>query len=371
MTQFGPKLFAFKASRMTSDADDPGLTLERLQSNQARGIETNFVTDNNLMIEVDKACEVERPATDETLAELKLLEWVHFLRACDRQGLHYALTPFFAYEEMPASLARARAARLDAFARKFGLSWHDEESHLDFPYLGRTDLTFEGLDRTQQAMMSLSFSALLLMLVIQRDGAEFSPIGKFGRYLREYKKRIGTVSLREIAIARYVFATQAECPGELDYVRSRIEKNFARKSGKRPRNVEEMYATALNASFDLFLFSAMNVADTHGLEGRPLDCWLVTMDEKLKEYNSLCFNVGGGTGQAGLFTMITSHEEASDYWRKTGEALYKFAGEGSERVRESMRLRARGVDNRDAIAAKIAALPEKARAVMVLARTGL
>jgi hypothetical protein len=371
MTQFGIKLHAIKASRPTSEEDDPSLTFDRLQSNQARGIETNFVTDNNLMIEVDRASEVGRPATDGTLAELDLFEWVNFLRECDSRGLHYRLTPFFAYAEMPARLAQSRASRLQQFSRKFGLIWHDEEPDPDFSCLGRADLTFEGLDAHQQSILSLSFSALLLMLVVNRDGAEFSPLGKFQRYLREYKKLIGTVSLREIAISRYVFATQAECPGSLDQVRSRVERNFARKNDKRPRNVEEMCATALNGAFDLLLFTAMNVADTNGLSGRRLDCWLFTLDGKLKEYNDLCFNVGSGTGQAGLFTAITTHAAASEYWLHTSEVLHKFAAEGSKRVLRSMMQRALGADDSNDILKKIAELPGKARAVIALAKTGL
>lgn len=372
MTQFGTKLHAFKASRNDGDEPDPTLTFARLRANQEAGIETNFVADNNLMIEVDKACEPERPATDATLNDLKLLEWVNFLRECDRQYLHYAFTPFFAYAEMPANLARSRAVRLYQFAEKFGLAWHDEESDVGAFDVGRTDLTFDGLDKHQQAIMALSFSALLLMLLIVRDGEEFSPLGKFRRYVREYKRLIGTVSLREIAIARYVFATQAECPGSLDQTRSRIEKNFARhKNGKRPQSVEDMCGTALNGAFDLLLFNAMNIADTKGLDGRVLDCWLFTFDGKLKDYNDLCFNVSLGTGQAGLFTAFTTHADVSEYWQQTAELLHKFAIEGSKRAVSNMLQRLTGSANDRDIQMKIGELPGKARAVIALAYAGL
>jgi hypothetical protein len=372
MTQFGSKLYALKASRHNNEEPDPSLTLERLRINQEAGVETNFVTDNNLMIEIDKACEPDRPASDTTLEDLKILEWVNFLRECDNQRLHYAFTPFFAYAEMPTKLAQSRAARLYHFAEKFGLAWHDEEPNPDFSTVGRADLTFEGLDTNQQTIMSLSFSALLLMLLINRDGADFSPIGKFRRYLREYKRLIGTVSLREIAIARYVFATQEDCLGSLDRTRSRIELNFARnKKGKRPQNVEDMCATALNGAFDLLLFNVMNIADTKGLDSRKLDCWLFTFDGKLKDYNDLCFNVGMGTDQAGLFAAITTHADVSEYWQQTSEILHKFALEGSKRVLKSMFNRALGLDDDEEIKRKIAELPDKARRIIALAKAGL
>lgn len=370
MTQFG-KIHALKASRSDHNVGDPALDFDRLLSNQSRGIETNFLADNNLMIDVDDACNADRPATNATLDALGLLEWVNFLRQCDSRGLRYAFTPFFAYAEMPRELAQSRASHLNDFARKFGLQWLDDEGSPDFAQLGRADQTFDSLDKDQQTFLAISFAALLLMLVVNRDGAEFSPLGKFRRYLREYKRLIGTVSVRELAIARYVFATQSDCPGALDRVRSRIEKNFARKDGKRPKDIESMYATALNGAFDLMLFMAMNVADTRGLEGRPLDCWLFTRDEKLKEYNDLCFNADMGTGQAGLFTVVNSHVDVSEYWRQSGEALHQFASEGSKRVLQSMARRALGLEDDGAILDRILRLPEKAYAVMNLAKTGL
>ncbi len=121
------------------------LDFDRLASNQRRGIETNFVADTNLLIQVDKALEEGREATDVTLVEFGLLEWVTFLRECDKRGLHYAFTLFFAYAEMPAEFAQQRAVRLQRFARKFGLLWADDEVSLkDVSTLGRVDMTFEG-----------------------------------------------------------------------------------------------------------------------------------------------------------------------------------------------------------------------------------
>jgi hypothetical protein len=373
MTQFGAKLHAFKSSRTTDADPESSLTFERLQANQKAGIETNFVTDNNLMIQIDDACESSVPATDAALEKFEILEWVNFLRLCDSQDLHYTFTPYFAYAEMPAKLAQSRAARLHKFAKKFGLVWHDNDLDPDFSGVGRTDFTFDGLDQNHQTILGLSFSALLLMLLINRDGEEFSPLGKFNRYLREYKRLIGTVSLKEIAIARYVFSTQADCPGPLDNMRSHVERNFARKNKKHPKNIEDMCATALNGAFDLLLFNAMNIADTKGLDGRRLDCWLVTLDGKLKLYNDLCYSVGMGTNQAGLFTMITTHTDVSEYWQKTSEILHKFALDGSKRALESMLKRANGMnlEEEKAIRMKIAALPDKARSVIALAEAGL
>lgn len=370
MTQFG-NIYAFKTSRSDHEQTDPVLDLDRLRSNLSQGIESNFLADTNVMIEVDSACEPGTPATDATLETYGLLDWVSFLRQCDLLGLPYVFTPYFAYAEMPRQLAIARASRLNEFSRKFGLQWVDDGTTPDFSELGRVDATFESLDSDQQTLLAISFASLLLMLVVNRDGTYFSPLGKFRRYLREHKRLIGIVSVRELSIARYVFATQEDCPGELDRLRSRIEKNFARRNNKRPTTIENLQAVALNGAFDLMLFLAMNVADTKGLDGRPLDCWLFTADDKLQEFNSLCFNTGFGTGQAGLFTVLHHHADVSKYWKESAEALNQVTSEGSRRVIQSMVRHATGIEDKAAIFKTIAAFSSKAHAVIQLAKTGL
>lgn len=371
MTQFG-NVFAIKASRVTPDQADPVLDLNRIRTNQEQGRVSSFIPDQNVMIDVDSACGVDEPATDETLEKYGLLEWVNFLKQCDCQGLQYSLSPFFAFNEMPRKLAQERASRHNEFSKKFGLNWIDDgPDHPAYSELGRGAPTFESLDHTEQCLMGISFAALLLMLVIQRDGGEFSPVGKFRRYVSEYKRHIGVVSVRELAIARYVFATPNDCLGELDYVRSRIVKNFAKKGDKYPKTWQEMEAIALNGASDLLLFTGMNIAESKGIEGRPHDCWLFTKDQKLREYNELCFNTSFGTDQVGLFTVHQKHTELSDYWINTLGALQSVTSAGARRVMKRMTRDLLGQKDPDEIQKKIFEFPSKARAILQLAEHGL
>ncbi|VWB43061.1 hypothetical protein [Burkholderia lata] len=373
MTAFGT-IFAYKASRTTAESEDPVLDFDRIASNQRRGIETNFVADTNLMIQIDEALDVARPATDVTLRELGLLEWVTFLRECDKRGLHYAFSPFFAYAEMPAKYAQLRAARLQTFAAKFGLLWADDEiSVKDVSALGREDMTFEGLSEHHQMLVAISFSTLLLMLTVQRDGVDFSSVGKYRRFLREHKAHIGTVSVRELAIARYVFASPEDCPGPLNELRAKVKNNFAAvpRKGRAPRDHAEMCATALNGALDLMLFHALNVADTNGLDGRKLDCWLHSSDGKLKVFNELCYNLDLGTGQAGLFAAVSSHEDVSEYWCQTRENLHEIVRAGSKRAFHNIVRNVLGVDDDAAKLAKLRKLPELAKRMIELSALNL
>ncbi|HFT8011408.1 TPA: hypothetical protein ACU9T0_007091 [Burkholderia cenocepacia] len=373
MTAFGT-IFAYKASRNRAESEDPVLDFDRIASNQRRGIETNFVADTNLMIQVDEALDAARPAADTTLKDLGLLEWVTFLRECDKRGLHYAFSPFFAYAEMPAKYAQLRAARLQTFAEKFGLLWADDEISVeDVSTLGREDMTFDGLSEHHQMLLAISFSTLLLMLTVQRDGAEFSSVGKYRRFLREHKAHIGTVSVRELAIARYVFASPEDCPGQLNELRAKVKNNFAAvpRKGRAPRDHAEMCATALNGALDLMLFHALNVADTNGLDGRKLDCWLHSSDGKLRAFNELCFNLDLGTGQAGLFTAVSTHEDASEYWSQTSENLHKLARVGSRRAIHGMIRNMLGIDDDAENLEKLRKLPDLAKRMIELSALNL
>ncbi|MGS0897630.1 hypothetical protein ACVBGC_34820 [Burkholderia stagnalis] len=198
-------------------------------------------------------------------------------------------------------------------------------------------------------------------------------MGKYRRFLREHKAYIGTVSVRELAIARYVFASPEDCPGPLNELRAKVKNNFAAvpRKGRAPRDHAEMCATALNGALDLMLFHALNVADTNGLEGRKLDCWLHSSDGKLKAFNELCYNLDLGTGQAGLFAAVSSHEDVSEYWRQTSENLQKIAAVGSKRALQNMIRNLLVADDDATKLAKIRKLPDIAKRMIELSALNL
>ncbi|GBG14908.1 FixH protein [Novimethylophilus kurashikiensis] len=370
MNSFG-KIVAFKASRPSDAHESPTLSMDRARYNKSKNIESNFLVDTNILIDMDSACEDQYPADEATLIKFGLLEFVSFLKACHDEEIPYGITAYFGISEMPSHLAQKRAKSLNTFSQKFGLVWMDDDSSMP-EQLGRSlPSQFDVLTQDQQDFLAISFASLLLILIVERDGEEFSPIGRLKRYVREHRRHIGVISVRELAIARYVFARQQDCSGELDKLRSKVEMNFAKRDKKRPKNIGEMQAIALNGASDLAMLNAMNIADVKGLDGRKLDCWLFTKDEKLGMYNSICFNTGQGSDQVGMFTVFHEHPGESLYWQESVEVLRTYAAEGQRRVFESIARQLQGQDTDEEIRQKIATFSDKARAIIRLAEAGL
>lgn len=215
---------------------------------------------------------------------------------------------------MPAALAKLRAGRLGENLRKLGLKWPHNDSPADYAGLGLAEARFDTLNGNQQHVMAMPFASLMLMHAVKHLGQDFSPIGRFKRYIQEHKRLIGIVSARELAIARYVFAEPAECPGTLNDVRASLNNNFGRTDKKATTPLAGMEKAALNGAFDITFLNAMNLASTKGFEEQRVDPWLFSCDRKLSLLVDYCFTSDRGTGESGLFSITTSHGNGSPYW---------------------------------------------------------
>jgi hypothetical protein len=363
-TQFD-SVFAFQASRPTAGDPAEELTFDRLADNKRRGVQTDFLIDNNLLINIDDACNSIDSVSDEMLRESKLYGWVAFLRECERQGLDYGLTPGFGYTEMPKDLAKIRAGRLGENLRKLGLRWPHNDSPADYAELGLAEARFDTLDGNQQYVMAMPFASLMLMHAVKHLGQDFSPIGRFKRYLREHRRLISIVSSREIAIARYVFAEPADCPGPVNEVRATLNNNFGRPDKKAATPLAGMEKAALNGAFDITFLNAMNLVSTKGFEGRRVDPWLFSCDRKLSLLVDYCFTSDLGTGESGLFSIAASHEDISPYWKESAKVLKDYSAEGARRVMRQMLLPEQ--DRKRVSRERIEGLPRMVRAVLEFA----
>jgi hypothetical protein len=368
------------------DGTDLMLNFERMRRNREMGIETNLLPDTNLMKEIDRVCHDSVPATDEGLRggdkDQSLVELVTFLRECDQQQLPYAWTPFFAFSEMPRNIAQERIGRFEKFAKKFGISWQSDDSGTinDLSAIGRSDHTqFSALNSDEQSLLAMSFSSLILIHIINRDLVDCSPIGKFRRYAREQRERIGVFSARETMIARYIFAGQENCPAPLEEVRIQVDRNFGRRKKKRPILPGDMETAALNGASDLLFLNAMNIAETRGLDGTHLDCWLLSFDGKLRIFCDACFNTDMGTGEAGKFLIMDGHGGATEYWDQTEAEFRKLKQQGAKRIDDTIRAAQYDGGSSDAIekriqsaiAKRLHGIRDSAFSLIKLAQSGL
>lgn len=349
LMQFG-SVSAFKA--YLPSWEPHSLDFERLRHNMQAGVQTQLILDANILIDMEACCAPDMPADNTTLERFHLLEWVTFLRECNRQGLSYHLSPFFALQELPIEKVEGAAQAIDEFPRKFGLAWLDDLAALspELASVGRRASRgrYEAMRDPDRRFFSLNYAALLLMLVVARDSVHCPPYVKFAHYLRLYRRRVDVVSMRAMSIARMVFAPPPD--GSVLYIAwDRVVRNFTdRKSVTKPlpRSLHAMDRAALNGAYDLMLLDAALVAEAKGVGSEPVDPWIVSKDKKLASMGEIIRHAGPHKGQAGQYVEMTSFAHLGGYWARTEEALSKLGSRARVDMRvdwDGMERRARGV----------------------------
>lgn len=320
-----------KSVALIKASHNPGvpvyLNMERIASNSARGIVTSFIPDANVVMRMEKAADPRLPATDETLAHYGLLEYINILRDCCRRDLGFSISPVFAFSEVLENKLELCLQRYNEFGKRFGIDWNDDPEAFANPIIGRQRVpSIWSLPSDQRTFMALNYAHQLLMLYIQHTGAARTSLQNFELYLYEVVNNIRRLSGRDIAVVSYLFADPNACEPELVDICSKVRENFGRHQDKIPRTLQAMDACALNSSYDLLLANLANWSDTRLLEGVKQDNWVVTGDEKLALFMSMCHNYNGGTTGAGQ-TVAATHHESGDGYLQAAQAKIKFLTE--------------------------------------------
>lgn len=303
------------------------LTMERIASNSARGIVTSFIPDANVVIRMEKAADPSFPATDETLAHYGLLEYINILRECGRRGLGFSVSPVFAFSEVLAEKLELCQQRYNEFGKRFGIDWHDDPEAFTNPIVGRQRAPSIWLiPDDQRTFMAMNYANQLLMLYIQHTGAARTPLQNFELYLYEVVNNIRILSGRDIVVASYLFADPTACDSELVSICREVRENFGKHKKTTPHTLQAMDACALNSSYDLLIANFANRGDSYGVAGNPADNWVVTGDEKLALFMSMCHSYNAGTTGAGRAVVLT-HHESSDGYMQAAQAQIKFLTE--------------------------------------------
>lgn len=273
-----------------------------------------------------KAADPNEPPGDETLRKFGLLHLVEFLRKCTEYRLNYYFSPFFSISEMPSGEAINCASALDLFSRKFGLGWVDVHPDIvpDLSTIGRSIRGYMGLELEERRWLAVPYSALLLMLFVERDFGDRAPIVKFRRYLRLYRRVINITSLREIAVAAFVFAPTPTSDDEIYPIWERVVRNFTGRkklSMKLPTTPSQMDRVALNSAHDTALLNVANYADAKGIDGDMLDTWVITGDLKLHALTEVVHHTGFGTRDVGLGLVLQNFSRCGAYWRAAHEEI--------------------------------------------------
>ena len=167
----------------------------------------------------------------------------------------------------------------------------------------------------------MNYAHQLLMLVIRHTGANRSSMDNFTLFFREVLDQVQIMSVRDIAVAMYLFAGRRYCDDKLNSTCAIIRENFGKHRDKVPTTLETMDACALNSAYDMQMANFANLADTKGAEGIKLDNWIVTGDEKLIHYMDLCHNLNMPGFGAGEITVITPQASEDGYFQQALELI--------------------------------------------------
>ena len=248
-----------------------------------------------------------------------------FLRQCSERGLQYRVSPFFGLNEMRRAEAGPGVPALNEFSRIFGLHWTDADNSTcgDPTSLGLVGRRFLDLPLDVQQFIAISYASMTLMLTVARD-VQSEPIAKFRKFIRLYRRLVDVVSIREITIARFVFAPPPSLDSRLRTIWEPILLNFTGREKahrKGPSRFDHIDRISVNGSFDLGILNAAIFADHHGLDGKRQDSWLITADSKLTALNEAVHHTDLGTGLVGLAVATEDYSDEGNYWLKTNEDM--------------------------------------------------
>jgi len=307
------KLSFLKVSRRSGNL--PLLDPVVVARNKAKGIETTLLLDTNVLIYMETAVKNGNSWGD--LKALGLDKLVKLLGRCPPQSV--CLSPGCAFNEMPPGLADASRSDFEAFLAKHLPSFTDTPNSTRNAYAGKTrDFGFEDLSEEHQAVLAASFTSLLLMLLVEyRSGA--APIDKFQLLLERLVTTLDLLSLKEVEIARYVFAPDGKQGTPTQDSITVLRRNFAKtKAKKAPRTADELLKVAFNGACDLHLINAAVSMDNRGLDNVPQDTWITTFDDKLADFCSIFHYLDDGEHTGALGVMNLNAEQAgAAYWEES------------------------------------------------------
>lgn len=283
-----------------------------VSSNKARGIETTLILDTNILISIEKI--VNNGNKWSSVKKKGLHNLVKFLQKCPPKSV--CISPGFAFNEMPPSLAEKSRRTYEIFCSKHLPEFIDSPNCTYKQYSGKEDdYGYEDLSDEAKAVISVSFSCILYLNLIENN-EKGKPIEKFKKFLDKIESKVDFLSAAEIEIAKYCFAELSTNSGEIITLRRRIRNNFLKtRDEKLPKNADEVMQIAFNGACDLNLLMTANVIDYQGLDGTKQDSWIATKDRKLVDFCSIFHHVNLD-GETGKFAASVKHPDHSRdiYW---------------------------------------------------------
>lgn len=287
--------------------------------NKLNGVETSICLDTNILVSMEKV--VDGGNKWSQVRQYGLHNFVKLLQRCPPQSV--CISPGLALSEMPPGIAESSRQKYEAFCSEHLSGFVDTPNCIHSYFSGkRKDYGFEDLPNIARATLSIPFSSILYLNLVDRF-SRGTPYLKFIRYLDLLEERIGILSAAQVEIAKICLAEPGADSRDTIELKRKLRSNFLKTShGKLPNNASEVIRVAFNAASDIHLLQSANLIDEHGIDGKPQDSWIATKDEKLAEFNEIFHHVNLD-GEIGKFaaTTINTEDSKNSYWE---EADYEF-----------------------------------------------
>lgn len=307
------RLYFIKVSRHPSGS--PQLDPVVVSRNKARGVETTLLLDTNVLIRMEKVVKKGNHWGD--LKPFGLDKLVKLLGRCPPENV--CLSPGCAFNEMPPGLAEASRHYFEAFLAEHLPTFTDTPNSTRSAYHGKTEnFGFEDLTDEHQSVLAASFVSLLHMLLIEYR-SDATPIDKFRLLLNRLVSTLDLLSLKEIEIARYLFARGDKQGTPTADSMTALRSNFAKtKTNKVPKTASELLHVAFNGACDLHLMNSAVLMDRRGLDNVPQDTWIASFDHRLAAFCAIFHYLEDGvdTGMFGVMDVNVEQEDAP-YWRES------------------------------------------------------
>ncbi|MDK4729472.1 hypothetical protein [Rhizobium phaseoli] len=294
-----------------------------IRENYRNRRQTNVMVDTNILLTIEIAYNGSQRHKD--LKDAGIVDLARLIETTSKYGVF--ISPAAAYQELPPGRRAPVEAAFERFCRNYLPKFRDDPNSVKVPFAGESfePEAFSALSPERQTTIACSYASLLALNIIYRlealDGFE-----KFTLYIDYCEEVLNLISLKELSIARYVFAPEK---GMTDVVRTRKSatvNNFTKlkKGGaKGLTRVQELHRIALNGANDLKLISAADIVNNSREQFMfgviEHDVWIATRDEKLYEFCRACPGfVGWGAGGP-LARFVDTHADikGTRYWKDT------------------------------------------------------
>ncbi|MGY4751957.1 hypothetical protein ACVNHC_19035 [Pannonibacter sp. Q-1] len=284
---------------------------------------TNVLVDTNILLTIEIAYNGSQRHKD--LKDAGIVDLARLIVRTSKYGV--SISPAVAYQELPPGRRAPVEAAFERFCKDYLPKFRDDPNSVKLPFASENfePETFNALLPERQKIIACSYASLMALNIIHRlDGLD--SFEKFTLYIDYCEEVLNLISLKELTIARYVFAPEKGMTDEVRTRKSAIVNNFTKlkKGGaKGLTHVQELQRIALNGANDLKLISVADIVNNSreqfwfGIVEH--DVWIATRDEKLYEFCCACPGFVESEVGGPLARFVETHEDlqGTHYWKNT------------------------------------------------------